>query len=204
MANPTAAPEDTAPHNGAPGRPKQQVRIVHATRGWIRIRVPSVKGSPRLAEHVESRLTVAPGVRRASASAETGSVIIQYDPDHYRSPAQLVSLGRALHEVLGDIELEGLDQFLGGGSNPEKAEKLAASVQEFLGSLNGSVEQALGVDLRLLVPAGLLALGVGNFVLSDRAVPNWYDLLWFSFSSFLMLNRQSAPSADELAKSVGK
>jgi hypothetical protein len=57
-----------------------------------------------------------------------------------------------------------------------------------------------GADLRILVPAALLVFGGYRMATAPRALPSWYELLWFSFSTFFTLSDRvrrdgSAPAA---------
>ena len=54
--------------------------------------------------------------------------------------------------------------------------------------------RAGGLDLTVFLPLALFALGMRGRLGSERkklAVPTWYDLLWFAFGTFLMLNRSA-------------
>ena len=44
-------------------------------------------------------------------------------------------------------------------------------------------------DLKILLPLTLFLLGVRGVLVSEQlALPTWYDLLWFSLGTFIMLN----------------
>jgi hypothetical protein len=71
------------------------------------------------------------------------------------------------------------------------APSLASTITSFFGSLNSEVNQVTGgnADLKVLLPLTLFLFGVrGVLVAEELAFPTWYDLLWFSLGTFLMLN----------------
>ena len=53
-----------------------------------------------------------------------------------------------------------------------------------------------GPGLTALVPLALLLLGARGLLAAEEvAVPRWYDLVWFGFATFLMLNAAGVPAA---------
>ena len=55
------------------------------------------------------------------------------------------------------------------------------------------------VDLGSLAPAGLFLAGIGR-LLSKPVMPNWYDLVWWSYNSFLHFNPPNMESVVTNAK----
>jgi hypothetical protein len=50
-----------------------------------------------------------------------------------------------------------------------------------------------GIDLKLLLPLTLFVLGVRGLLVAQKVpFPAWYDLLWFAFGTYFMLNRPEA------------
>jgi hypothetical protein len=74
----------------------------------------------------------------------------------------------------------------GNGNATPMAERLAAA----FGGLNARVRDSTGgVDLKLLLPLTLFLLGLRELLAAGKGVlPTWYDLLWFAFGTFFMLN----------------
>ena len=54
--------------------------LMHAVDGRLRIRLDSIKKSPRAAASVTESLVKVPGVKKARANPVTGSLLIHYDP----------------------------------------------------------------------------------------------------------------------------
>jgi hypothetical protein len=70
-------------------------------------------------------------------------------------------------------------------------------VTGFFETLNEQVKSVTGgTGLKLLVPLALVLFGLRGLWVSDRVpAPRWYDLLWFGFATFLMLNAAGVPAA---------
>ena len=52
---------------------------VHNTPGRLRVKIPSIKGSPKFANDVEGILRTIEGIDSTAANTLTGSVVINYD-----------------------------------------------------------------------------------------------------------------------------
>lgn len=63
------------PEDGSP----KPVGVISSTPGRLRFRQASVKRSPEMARRVEARLASLGGVRSATASPITGTVLVRYD-----------------------------------------------------------------------------------------------------------------------------
>ena len=67
----------------------------------------------------------------------------------------------------------------------------AGGITTAIGALNAGVGKVTGgIDLKLLLPLTLFVFGIRGLLVAQKVVfPAWYDLLWFSFATYLMLNR---------------
>jgi hypothetical protein len=84
-----------------------------------------------------------------------------------------------------------------GPETPDAGPILEAhDVKGFFEWINGAVRTTTaGLDLKLLVPLVLVLLGARGLVVAEEAtVPRWYDLLWFGFGTFMMLNAAGVPT----------
>lgn len=68
---------------------------VHALEGRLRVRVPSLKGSPERARQTEDFLRAAEGIDEVSVNPRTGSILILYDPQRTAESQILETLGVA-------------------------------------------------------------------------------------------------------------
>jgi hypothetical protein len=137
---------------------------------------------------VDDRLSVLPGVRRVEVNPVTGSLLVEYDPEALDLAASL----RAIEELspeLGELAVDG--------------DGMGALADWLTRSPNGAADPAApgvgrraGAGVPSLIPFSLAALGVGRLLSGNRMLPQWYDLLWFAFSTHHLLNRPQGGSAD--------
>ncbi|MEM5785744.1 MAG: HMA2 domain-containing protein, partial [Syntrophobacteraceae bacterium] len=66
---------------------------LHHVPGRVRIKSPYLKGRPVLAQELEEKVRVLPGIKVVSANALTGSLLVYYDEKRVNAGAitQLVS-----------------------------------------------------------------------------------------------------------------
>jgi hypothetical protein len=173
----------------------ESVELLHATPGRIRLRIAEVKANPALAREIQRQFATFKGVRRVDANPLTGSVLVLYDPAMSATIAEMA-----------DRLIPGLDVAANGpaGPGPRPAAtddaattgSVAEKIMAYFKDLNAQVAMATGgPDLKVLLPMALFAFGVKGLITSRKLVaPTWYDFLWFSFGTFLMLNRNQAPA----------
>jgi hypothetical protein len=166
-----------------------KVEMIHAVSGRVRLRVPDLKASPQWASKLQSRIERAASVTSAKANPHTGSLLVRYDPREADSVAR--HLKRELPSF-GKLRLPGV--VTAAAAPPAASGGIADRVSEMFRDLNARVEQRTGVgDLRVLVPAALTLLAAGVFLIAALRrrrlpLPTWYDLLWFAFNTFIILN----------------
>jgi hypothetical protein len=166
------------------------VELLHATPGRIRLRIAEVKANPALARQIQGQFSGFRGVRRVEANPLTGSVLVLYDP---AMSATIAEMADRLIPGL-DVEAKG-PAGPGPGPGPAATSGSAAeNIVAYFRDLNAQVASTTGgPDLKVLLPIALFAFGVKGLITSRKLVaPTWYDFLWFSFGTFLMLNRDQA------------
>jgi hypothetical protein len=170
------------------------VELLHATTGRIRIRVPEVKGNAPLAREIQHQLADFRGVRRVEASPLTGSVLVIYDPASAESVEEWARL------LFPGIE-EGRPGACQASPDGDPS-TLAQRIVDYCTELNTDVKSVTGGhDLKVLLPTALFVFGIKGLLFSkNRPLPTWYDLMWFSFGTFLMLNNRKAAAADPPAE----
>jgi hypothetical protein len=166
------------------------IKVVHAIPGRIRVKVPRLKENPALAREVQERLSAVQAVQRAEVNPITGSVLVLYDRTAIESLDSLLSLAEWFSPLFPDFELGEIEGWLGSTNGEGAAIPLAERLSAALGSLNTKVgETTGGVDFKLLLPLILFLLGMRGLLIAGKGVyPTWYDLLWFAFGTFFMLN----------------
>jgi hypothetical protein len=166
------------------------IKVVHAIPGRVRVKVSRLKEDPAFVREIQERLSVVRGIQQVEVNPVTGSVLVLYDRTTLESPDSLLSLAAWLSSIFPDLEFGELESWLTSANGNGTATPLAEHLTSFLGGLNAKVgETTGGVDLKLLLPLSLVLLGVRGMLVAGKGVfPAWYDLFWFAFGTFLMLN----------------
>jgi hypothetical protein len=74
-------------------------------------------------------------------------------------------------------------------ANLTSADHMTIKISEFSRTVNERLKKAGSPDLKVLLPISLLALGIRGLLVAENVpFPAWYDFLWFSFSTFFILN----------------
>jgi heavy-metal-associated domain-containing protein len=154
-----------------------RLRIVSHFPGRLRVRAEPFRQAG-VGEEVAARLRAEAGVEAATVATLTGSLLVAYRPRELQLP-RLVEL------IVRAAGLEGLEPEQGAPSSAQ-----GAAVRDALGRWNDAMLEASRgrLDARTGVPATLAGLGVLRFVLGPRRLPEWYDLLIWSFTTFTSLN----------------
>jgi hypothetical protein len=109
----------------------------------------------------------------------------------------LFALSEVVTPLFPGLDMAQIEEWLSQSGNGSGATaSLASRIPAALGALSARVGKATGgIDLKLLLPLSLLVLGVrGLLVARQVPFPAWYDLWWFCFRSFFLLNRPEARS----------
>ena len=181
----------------------EQVKVVHALPGRVRLKVRELKENPALAGAVQKRLAGIRGVQLVDANSLTGSVLVTYFAEGSEVLeaicGALSPLFPALNVEQFQAEMTAFQAQLRPSTNGSSGERiqLDRSISGFFGSLNSGVGGATGgVDLKVLLPLGLVFLGFRSLIFSERlAVPAWYDFFWFAFGTYLALNTDAGAEA---------
>jgi hypothetical protein len=165
-------------------------QVVHAIPGRVRVKISRLKEDPALAREVQERLTAVHGIQQVEVNPVTGSVLVLYDRTVLESLDSLLSLGAEFNSLIPDLELSKLEDWLGSANGDGTATPIAERLGTFFGAVNAKVGASTGgVDLKLLLPLALFVLGVRGLAVAGKGVfPTWYDLLWFAFGTFFILN----------------
>jgi Heavy metal associated domain 2 len=149
--------------------------------GRLRVRAEMFRVLPEVGEEVVTALCAQDGVTSAASSPVTGSVLVTYD-------ASVIELPRLVAIIIRAGALQGiaLEPMLPGNTSLTGGQRVRSS----LASLNTQVSEQLRgrLDLKLGVPAALTASGLLMLAAGGRLLPQWYDLLFWSFVSFCNLN----------------
>jgi hypothetical protein len=166
------------------------IKLVHAIPGRVRVKISQLQDNPEFAREICPRLSGVRGIRRIEANPPTGSLLVRYDLEEMTSLASLFALAEIVTPLLPGLDVAQLEERLGQSGHGSGATAFWRHPST-LGALNARVGKATGgLDLTLLLPLTLFVLGVRG-VLVAKHVPfhAWYDLWWFSFTTFFVLNR---------------
>lgn len=184
-------------------------RVVHHTRGRVRLKVPRAKNQPAVLRNIQKVIQSIPDVTEVEISPVTGSVVVHYKGaskqefhNRLESKAQedgvfqmVPTLGDA-GETIEQIQREA--EFLS-----EHSDTASAIIRTF-SNLNKEVKRATGnfVDLNVLVPLGLAAVSFTEIGI-NTATPLWVSLGMFSFNSFVALHSPTRPGGTQDTEQPG-
>jgi hypothetical protein len=139
---------------------------------------------PEIAEEVAARLAEERGIAAVRTSALTGSMVVTYD-------ARELQLPRLVQSIVRVARLHGLEVDARFDANvPEDGARIRRALGDFNRVVRGA--SAGKVDLKVAVPGALGSLGIAMLLGGRRRVPEWYDLVFWSFVTFCNLNLNTA------------
>lgn len=164
-------------------------QVVHALPGRIRLVVPEMKRNPPLADELCQRLADGAAIDQVSANPLIGSLVLTYTPSRQQHAFCRI------RQVFPHLEADALRNGNKASARDRAggaavADGVAATFQR----LDKTVESWTGgFDLRILVPLLLVLFAAGSLLLAalrrkSVLMPSWYDLIWFAFNTFIILN----------------
>jgi hypothetical protein len=173
--------------------PEVGLRLVHMFPGRMRLKLDQVKGDVQRAREIEEGLRRVPRIHSADANPLTGSLLITYDPQGLDSMEMPFAVANVLGISLNDLDPEQLRLLMSCHDNgsAQVPISLPGEIETVVGEMNAAVKKAVGTDLHILIPLCLGLLGLRGLLTEKTTFPSWHDYLWFAFSTYFMLNRQS-------------
>lgn len=177
---------------------KPKFKIVHQVPGRIRMKIPSAKGNPEQLEAYQETLSLIPGIEKVEINPETGSVILNYDPnrhDHFQSGFQEhVREHHDHHHRAPTNEIDALASKI-----EQEAEYLAEHshvARAFVDFCKGADRQIRThsgntLDLKMLLAIGVIGITVFE-VGATAATPVWVTLALFGMNHFIEMQEQAA------------
>ncbi len=198
----TPSPEDQPSGQTANG---WRAEIAHSIPGRIRLRVAGLKDNPPIGYELRELLETLQGIDSMEINPRSGSVVLCFHPSNQ------ASLENHLHGIFPSL-IDADASATPRSSETSWQRKAPQDIIQLFRKANEEVESATGgIDLALLVPILLLAFSLLGFATSALKkgkfpLPAWYDLLWFAFNTYVILNltlsrqrdleRSGAASAD--------
>lgn len=161
-------------------------RVASVTPGRVRVRLHRSARQPHQVRQIHQHVEGQVGVTRVETNPTTGSVVVHYDHESV-SFDDVMGMFRDVGVVVQNIgELE--EAPMPGQS--DTSTQIIDAVDDFDRRLSRLTGHKL--DLRLLFPAGLFALGLRQVLVEGLGltqVPG-YVLLWYAFDSFWKFHRE--------------
>lgn len=172
------------------------LRVVHNTlQGRLRVRAEELRGNERILRTSTQELGGLAGISSVETNPITGSILVNYDVALFTEKDLLSHLSQKSGLSLEPADTE--PQHL----NPSEVKgmelpHIAKAVEEPFRNLNNGLLRVTNgyMDFRYLLPVVLMAYGTSKLVRLGPvpAIP-WYLLYWWSFRTFVLLNRQTKP-----------
>src|SRR4029077_15164783 len=100
--------------------------------------------------------------------------------------ARVVQLPQLVQRIVRLGALEGVEADHDGGEPRFTGPAIREALDKWNGEIIGATKGR--IDARVAVPTTLAGLGVLTFLLGRRRLPEWYDLIFWSFVTFQNLN----------------
>lgn len=161
---------------------REHLELAHHHPGRLRVRADGLVDALDVVQRVRESLDAVPGIVSVKYTAQTGSILIEYEPGLADADDVILRIAEA-----ADLEPP-LDEATLRSMRARPALLAIGATKE----LNRLTEEVTGgrADLRSLVPAALAGLAVFSFMEEKQRMPRWDNLLYWSFNIFTMLHRR--------------
>jgi Heavy metal associated domain 2 len=175
--------------------------VHHYVPGRLRLRIPAVKGEAAELRDISSAIARAPGINQVEYNPITGSILIGYSPEHYKTVSALES------GLSGSVTLIALNKSRHSRADTKHARRrygrsmAARRVDSLFKQIDDEIRTATEneIDLKFILPFGVGILGV-LALRHSATTPLWLTLMIFAFNAFLGLH---APTPGELGLTPG-
>jgi hypothetical protein len=167
---------------GADAGEREHLEIAHHHPGRLRVRADALIDALDVVQRIRESLDAAPGILSVKYTAQTGSLLVQYEPGH----------ADADDIILRIAEAADLDPPLDEATLRERRARPALLAIGATRELNRLTEEVTGgrADLRSIVPAALAGLAIYSFIEEKKRLPRWDNLLYWGFNVFTMLHKR--------------
>jgi hypothetical protein len=167
---------------GAPGVEREHLELAHHHPGRLRVRADALVDALDVIQRIRESLDAVPGILSVKYTAQTGSVLVEYEP----------GLADADDVILRIASAADLEPPLDEAALRERRARPALLAIGATRELNRLTEEVTGgrADLRSIVPAALAGLAIYSFIEEKDRLPRWDNLLYWGFNVFTMLHRR--------------
>ncbi len=166
--------------------------IASDSRGRLRIRLNRESRTSEMMQRITERFSNSNGVLPIESNPETGSVVINYDPEKHRR-GEIMSMLEDAGVIIRAVG-EGLGEELPDIGRSHTSENLITAFNHLDRRL--SLATGYRIDLKIAFPLALGSIGAWRVVCSGLGLTEIpaYVLLWYAFDSFFKLNMATAQS----------
>jgi len=180
---------------------KMKLQIAHQVPGRIRMKIPSVKTNPELAEQIKQTFSAIPGIEHVIINPTTGSVVLHYDVDrheelhghlHHHTGGHYVPPVTEIDSLANKIEQEA--EYLAEHSHTAKV------VVDFFTEFDHQIKIATDnvVDLKIVLAAGIAAFTIFE-VGATAATPVWVTLAIFALNHMIQAHMAKQNNSEDEA-----
>jgi hypothetical protein len=166
------------------------LQIAHQIPGRIRMKVPSVKANPDLAEQIKETFAAIPGIEEVTINPTTGSIVLHYDTDlhhefhghlHHHTGGHYTPPNNEIDSLASKIEQEA--EYLAEHSHAARV------VVDFCKDFDHQIKIATGnvIDLKIVLAAGIAGFTIFE-VGASAATPVWVTLSIFALNHMIQAN----------------
>jgi hypothetical protein len=161
---------------------REHLELAHHHPGRLRVRADALIDAHDVVQAIRESLDAVPGILSVRYTAQTGSLLLEYEPGH-ADPDDI---------ILRIAEAADLDPPLDEAALRERRARPALLAIGATRELNRLAEDVTGgrADLRGIIPAALAGLAVYSFIEEKQRMPRWDNLLYWGFNIFTMLHRR--------------
>ena len=176
------------PHGEAEAELREHLELAHHHPGRLRVRADSLINEEEAWGRIRDALDGLPGIGGSTYTAQTGSVLIEYEPGHAEPDTIIAAIAEAAG-LLPPLDEEELKR-----RRAQPALLAIAAARE----LNGLAREVTGnrADLRAMAPAAMLGFAALSFLRETQGrMPRWDNLVYWSFNIFMTLHRREVDQA---------
>jgi hypothetical protein len=171
------------------GEEREHLELAHHHPGRLRVRADALVDALDVVQAVRDALDAMPGILGLRYTAQTGSILVEYEPGHADADAIILRIA----------EVAGLEPPLDEAELRRRRARPALIAIGATRELNKIAEEVTGgrADLRAIVPAALAGLAVYSFMGEKQRLPRWDNLAYWSFNIFTMLHKREIDAAHD-------
>ena len=164
-------------------------RIAHLLPGRVRVKLAREHRSPELVQAIKNELLALQGINEIHFNPTTGSLLVLYDPVQV-DIAQLLDYARVSGLIGSESPIAQFAEEWQGGKTP-----LARNIISTARALDVGLAQSTRgrLDLKMLVPLGLIALVIREVAAGRTTSAPWYVLAWYAFETFRHFHSPEKP-----------